>query len=231
MSTVADAISTASTINSSTSSSSSSSNLSVDTDTFLKLLVAQLSNQDPLNPQEDTEFITQLAQMTTLEEMQQIGSGMSSIQAYSLVGKYAYAEVTDSETGETNYFYGNIDSIVKNSGVYYAIIGDDAVKVDDIVQIFDSSLIEDDSSVDLTDLIGQTVTGSYEAEDGTTQTITGVVTGITYDQDDVYAIVDGIQISIADITAIGDQSDEDTSGAEEDAGAGDSTDGEQTTEV
>ena len=52
-----------------------------DKDMFLKLLVAQLSNQDPLNPIEDKEFIAQLAQFTQLEEMQKISSNMEIITA------------------------------------------------------------------------------------------------------------------------------------------------------
>ena len=39
-------------------------------DEFLKLLVTQLQNQDPLNPQDDTQFISQLAQFSALEQIQ-----------------------------------------------------------------------------------------------------------------------------------------------------------------
>lgn len=52
-----------------------------DKDTFLKLLVAQLTNQDPLNPVEDTEFITQLAQFTSVEELQKLNTGMEQLNA------------------------------------------------------------------------------------------------------------------------------------------------------
>lgn len=44
----------------------------MDKDMFLKLLVTQLSNQDPLNPIEDREFIAQMAQFSSLEQMQQM---------------------------------------------------------------------------------------------------------------------------------------------------------------
>lgn len=50
-------------------------------DTFLKLLVAQLSHQDPLNPQDDKEFVAQLAQFTSVEELQNINSGITSLNA------------------------------------------------------------------------------------------------------------------------------------------------------
>jgi len=44
----------------------------LDKDAFLRLLTTQLSNQDPLNPTEDREFIAQMAQFSSLEQMQNL---------------------------------------------------------------------------------------------------------------------------------------------------------------
>ena len=55
--------------------------VATDKDTFLKLLVAQLTHQDPLNPVEDKEFIAQLAQFTQVEELQNIRSAMDDLSA------------------------------------------------------------------------------------------------------------------------------------------------------
>lgn len=46
---------------------------------FLSLLVAQLQNQDPLNPDEPTEFTAQLAQFSSLEQLYNINDGMNSL--------------------------------------------------------------------------------------------------------------------------------------------------------
>jgi flagellar basal-body rod modification protein FlgD len=46
---------------------------------FLQLLVAQLKGQNPLNPMEGSEFVAQLAQFSSLEELTQIRSGMDSV--------------------------------------------------------------------------------------------------------------------------------------------------------
>ncbi|MCU9811800.1 flagellar hook assembly protein FlgD [Paraclostridium sp. AKS81] len=86
-------------------------------DLFLKLLVAQMSNQDPLNPQDPTQYVTQLAQFSSLEQMQNLNEGMEYLvgltngvlvnsamsTASALIGKRieAYAPEEDN-TEETN---------------------------------------------------------------------------------------------------------------------------------
>lgn len=84
-----------------TSTQSPTNKVATDKDTFLKLLVAQLTHQDPLNPVEDKEFIAQLAQFTTVEELQNIRTGMDTlnsaylrqqvVSATGLIGNYVQA--------------------------------------------------------------------------------------------------------------------------------------------
>lgn len=53
-------------------------------ETFLKLLVAQLKNQDPLNPTDSKEMITQLSQLSSVDQLRQISEGMQSLQVATL---------------------------------------------------------------------------------------------------------------------------------------------------
>lgn len=85
-------------------------------DAFLKLLVAQLRNQNPLNPLQGTDFIAQTAQFTSLEQLQQIntslaalaassaassgGSSLNTVLASSYIGKIVAANGTIIELGE-----------------------------------------------------------------------------------------------------------------------------------
>ena len=50
-------------------------------DAFLQLLTTQLAHQDPMKPQADTEFIAQLAQFSSLEQLQQMRGTLDSIAA------------------------------------------------------------------------------------------------------------------------------------------------------
>jgi flagellar basal-body rod modification protein FlgD len=66
----------------------------LDKDAFLKLLIAELSNQDPMDPMKDREFIAQMAQFSSLEQMTNMAkafenlSGNTKYDAVSYVGKY-----------------------------------------------------------------------------------------------------------------------------------------------
>ena len=81
---------------------SNASKSMTDKDTFLKLLVAQMTNQDPLNPMDDKEFVSQLSQFTTVEELQNLNktaSGLSDVvirsqttNAVSLIGTAVIAK-------------------------------------------------------------------------------------------------------------------------------------------
>ncbi|MBI2679531.1 MAG: hypothetical protein HYX25_00820 [Candidatus Solibacter usitatus] len=53
-----------------------------DKATFLKLLVTQIRNQDPLNPQDSTQFVTQLAQFSELEQMTEVNSTLQAIREH-----------------------------------------------------------------------------------------------------------------------------------------------------
>ena len=78
---------------SSTASVTRATNNELGKDAFLKLLIAELSNQDPLNPMEDREFISQMATFSQLEQLQNMGKTLDSMNeankfsAVSYIGK------------------------------------------------------------------------------------------------------------------------------------------------
>jgi flagellar basal-body rod modification protein FlgD len=71
--------STGASSSSSSISSASAQEAQVTEQQFLKLLVAQLQNQDPLNPMDGTQFVSQLAQFSELEQMIGVNQGVQQL--------------------------------------------------------------------------------------------------------------------------------------------------------
>ena len=83
---------------------------------FLQLLTSQISNQDPLEPMKDTEFISQMANIASLEQMQQFTKGFESFassQKDMVAQAYLGRIVTISDQG--NEVEGLVDSVQKSS--------------------------------------------------------------------------------------------------------------------
>ena len=72
---------TASSASAAAAASTSSINKDLTKDTFLQLLVAQLKNQDPMNPADGVQFLTQLTQFSQLEQTMQINQQVTGIQS------------------------------------------------------------------------------------------------------------------------------------------------------
>ncbi|MDD3839707.1 MAG: flagellar hook capping FlgD N-terminal domain-containing protein [Clostridia bacterium] len=105
-------------------------------DDFLKLLIAQLKNQDPLNPIEDREFIAQMAQFSTLEQIQNLNNTFNMNYAVSMVGKKIVAQTQDPYNGALIRIEGIVNSAkITNDGYYYVEVDGVDVPVEDIKQV------------------------------------------------------------------------------------------------
>jgi len=67
--------------------------------TFLQLLVAQLKNQDPENPQDGTQFVTELAQFSSVEQQVQMRTDLDSIN--TLLTAQANQQANSGQSGQT----------------------------------------------------------------------------------------------------------------------------------
>ena len=93
-------------------------------DEFLKLLITEMSHQDPTNPMQDREFIAQMAQFSSLEQMMNFNTGMSKLlsnnnfsSSFNLLGKDVEIEAADKvdANGNTKIISGKVEAI-KRSG-------------------------------------------------------------------------------------------------------------------
>ncbi len=113
----------------STTSSTKSAGM-IDYNGFLQLLIAQMRNQDPTNPTDSTEYMSQLAQLSTVEQAVQTNAKLDSLlsssaiqQAEGLIGRTA--SFTDEKGEETT---GKIKEVTIISGGAVATL-ENGVKV------------------------------------------------------------------------------------------------------
>ena len=104
-------------------------------DDFLKLMIAQMRNQNPMEPQKDTEFIAQLAQFSQLEGIDKLNTTVNSLlsmqgltQGANLIGK----SVVYDKDAAGNSASGTVDSVKANNGQIQLMIGANTVNLSQI---------------------------------------------------------------------------------------------------
>ncbi len=181
----------------------------VTMDSFYQLLVAEMQNQDPLEPTSNTEFISQMASFTSLQAQQDNLDMQQQNYAKSLVGQVVGVSDGGSEliTGTVKYVtYGdkvkvNVNGQNYNLDAIKLVYGESAEGIETEVNAseqiasygaFASSLIGKEVTVNAVDAKGTSVfdrgvASSIEIQDGNVRI---VVNGYAYNVTDVVAVTD-----------------------------------------
>lgn len=116
-------------------------NSTIDSDMFLTLLVAEMQNQDPLEPTSNTEWVSQYATFTQVEKMGEMAESVDMLRANELIGKEVIMKVTSESTGDVTYKQGIVDYIVMEDGKPILVIDDEKYSISDL-----DSVVSDDYS-------------------------------------------------------------------------------------
>ena len=122
-------------------SKAAKSSSGMDKEAFLQLLVAQMKYQDPLEPTSNTEYISQYAQFSQVEQMQNMSSSMDLQRASSLVGKEVYIKTTTS-SGDTKLVQGRVDYVSYENNKAYLYINEKKYSIDDLDSIVDANYLD-----------------------------------------------------------------------------------------
>lgn len=87
----------------------------VSQNTFLTLLITQLKNQDPMNPQDSSQFVAQLAQFSSLEQMTQLNKNITQVLENSVTGLIGQTVTVSDPSTQSGFAQGTVSGIV-----YYA---------------------------------------------------------------------------------------------------------------
>lgn len=102
----------------------------LDQDDFLKLLVTQMTTQDPLKPMEDLSSFSQLASFSALEQNKATQASMSMIQANSMLGHFV--QVTD-DLGKS--MVGQVDQVLMIEGEPQLVVDGERFTLDKVSAI------------------------------------------------------------------------------------------------
>lgn len=196
-------------------------NSNLDKDAFLKLLVAQMKYQDPLEPNKDNQFIGQMAQFSALEQSQNSNKSIRINSANNLVNKLVKADYKTDDTLETKEIIGLVEKvIVKDDDIYLTVDVTGTkydVKLDDIKEVTElENSVEQIYLMNQTmrsttafNLIGKSIKGTCidtETVDGVkrekTVDIEGTVEKVRKDGVSIYLTVNGKEVYLEDVTEV-----------------------------
>lgn len=172
--------------NSSSSSDASKStkldNSVLGKDDFLKLLASELKNQDPLEPMDNKDFLAQMAQFSSLEQMNNVADSMDSlkasmtalsqqsllVQGAALIGKAVYGKDEDGNT-----VTGVVSAVLVQDGIPQVLVGDTALdlsSVSAVINVNSNSQTPTDESSKTGDSTGDSPAGDTTETTDTTDT-------------------------------------------------------------
>ncbi len=144
MTTVTNNTATSGTAATSTTSTTSKNSMSEASDRFLKLLVTQMHNQDPLNPADNSQITSQMAQINTVTGIDKLNTTMTSmstnmtqlqmLQGASLVGHSVVMEGNQLGTNTAGNGVGGYQLAAAASNVQVDIYNAAGIKLDTITQ-------------------------------------------------------------------------------------------------
>lgn len=120
-----------STTNNNSSTATKKVSTELGKDDFLKLLLTQMQYQDPLSPMEDKDFIAQMAQFTSLEQMKNMNTSMQVTQASSMIGM----KVTWTDSTSAKEMSGVVSSVKIVNGEPKLVIGNTSIELSKVTAV------------------------------------------------------------------------------------------------
>lgn len=213
---------TTSTTSSSSAAAAMKKSTGLNKDDFLQLFIKQLQNQDPLNPQDSSQFITQLAQLTQVEQSYNTNDNLA---------KLLSALESSQSTAAVSYLGKNIDAVGSSTNYLAGSTPTIGFRLPQAASRVEISLADSTGAVVRTIKLGSTAAGdkaiTWDGQDGTgkqvpagtynwsvkgynadgssfdgTSLISGSVNAVKYDNGSAILTVGGIDVALSDVVRV-----------------------------
>ncbi len=175
-----------------------SSELKLD---YMKLLVTQLQNQDPLEPMDNAEMTSQLAQISQLEQFEEVLEATQLNQAAALIGR----EVSFYDAATEAVLSGPVSRVLLDGETPELQVGSHRLTLSDL-QVIGESPLSEATFADrqaATEMLGKTVSYQPNADE---PALVGRVTEATVRDGRAYVTFDGNTVPLDEVTVVGDSS-------------------------
>lgn len=113
-----------------------------DKDAFMQILVAQMKYQDPMQPTSNTEYISQYATFTQVEQLSNMANAMSLSRASEMVGKTVVITQKNADNGTTSEVQGVVDYVTYSGNKAYLNINGTAYDIDNVSQVLATDYVD-----------------------------------------------------------------------------------------
>lgn len=137
----------------------------VSMDDFLTLMVAQLKNQDFMKPMDDTQYVTQLAQISSMQQMEEMAYNAKTTYATSLVGKTVQA-AKFTVAGEMKTTEGIVNKVSLLDGKFVIYVNGEPYGMDELMEVKTTAGTGGSDAEGGGNIGSGDVNGSGNAEDG-----------------------------------------------------------------
>jgi flagellar basal-body rod modification protein FlgD len=117
-------------------------NRTLNQNDFLKLLITQLTHQDPMKPQTDTEFVSQMTQFTNLEQTKTMQADIAKLRLQQSVGQGVglLGQEVMVQMGDNPPVIGTVTGVEIKAGEPYIKIGEQAYSLDQVLSVWPAAM-------------------------------------------------------------------------------------------
>ena len=176
----------------------------ISIETFYQLLIAEMTNQDPLEPMSNTEFISQMAAFTSLQVQQEALYYNNSNYATSMVGKKVIVAAAGATSSGLDVRTGIVEKVNLTGGEFKVTVDGREYPMKQVMEVLDPNFgtARGNDGAFATSLIGKYVTIDAVSSTGFPVIVSGTVERIEIKDGNISVIIDKLAYPLENVAKV-----------------------------